>query len=123
MSPPIIAPFFSNLINRYLVMVEEVENDYADICQQNQLNPDSRESKVIYACSWIRNNIEILMYRNLYGKECLNDLTPQEQDDFYSRYPAFGEDFVADQSCVRDIVQMLRFLSEPQKRELFNMIN
>jgi len=113
--------FLTALVYRYVQSIDH-QSDFLSFCQQYNLNHQNQLSKVIYAHSWIQNNIEILMYQRLYQKDCLMELTDQEMSDFYQNYSIFVEDFIPDRHSLNVTTSgMLNHLSLNQRLELMNM--
>lgn len=50
---------------------------------------DTMPLRVVY--DWINNDLCRLLYQTRFGKECLFDMTNEEEQQYYNNYPLFDE--------------------------------
>jgi len=116
--------FFTSLVYQYVRKIHHnhlLDPDYLEFCQQYNLTRN-RTSAVIYAFSWIENNIQILIYRHIYRKNCMLDLTEQELADFAINYPLLNLELITEINLLESLTrEKLNYLTYNQRLELLNM--
>ena len=117
-----LSDFSKEVLEIYSEIADLEPSDYQYWCSQYDLDQEKEESRKIYACSWIENNVEILLFTSLYGKRCKLDLTEEEKKDFEETYPIFNEPFIADESCFDSLEHIVNFLASDEKEELLLML-
>lgn len=116
--------FLTSLVYQYVRKMNHnnlLNADYLEFCQKYNLALN-RTSVVIYAFSWIENNIQILIYRHIYRKNCMLDLTEQELADFAINYPLLNQELVTEVNILEASTrEKLNYLTNSQRLELLNM--
>ena len=96
---------YSNHWNRYL-------DNYGNFCRQYKIDPNSDTSKTLDSCAWLENDLDFLLYRKLYNKNCCMELTLLEKNEVRKKYVECLSHFSTD---IDTMMQRLR-----QRLKLFS---